>query len=218
MLYKDIWISIIQFIDDKKTLYNLRIISKYMRIYVDNYATPTLKIKNMNQYHKIPFRKCKFIINYARKFNDKDINVIGNRLIELNLWRNNKITDNSLKTLTNLTKLNLVRNNIITDNGLKTLTNLTELNLSNNNTITNNGLKTLTNLTELDLTRNNMITNNGLNTLTNITSLYLWNNNIITNNGLKTLTNLTELKLWDNNTITDEYIYFLKSNNVKVYK
>ena len=117
MLYKDIWISIIQFIDDEKTLYNLRKISEYMRIHVDNYTTPTLKIQNMNQYHKIPFRKCKFIIYDALKFNDKDINVIGNRLIELNLWRNNKITDNSLKILTNLTKLNLGYNNMITDNG-----------------------------------------------------------------------------------------------------
>ena len=196
MLYKDIWISIIQFIDDEITLYNLRKISNKMRIYVDHYATPTLKIKNMNKYHKIPFRKCKFIIINARKFNDKDINVIGNRLIELYLWKNNTITDNGLKTLTNLTELDLYNNNTITYNGLKTLTNLTKLHLNFNNTITNNGLQTLANLTKLDLNYNNTITDNGL----------------------KTLTNLTKLHLWNNNTITDKYIDFLKSNNIIIYK
>ena len=75
MLYKDIWISIIQFIDDEPTLYNLRKISENMSMYVDNYATPTFQIENMNQYHKIPFRKCKFIINYlcTKNFNDAKI-------------------------------------------------------------------------------------------------------------------------------------------------
>ena len=52
-----------------------------MRTYVDDYATPTIKINNMNQYYKTSFRKCKFIIYSAIKFSDKDINVIGNRLI-----------------------------------------------------------------------------------------------------------------------------------------
>ena len=36
-----------------------------MRTYVDDYATPTIKINNMNQYYKTPFRKCKFIIYSA---------------------------------------------------------------------------------------------------------------------------------------------------------
>ena len=158
MLYKDIWISIIQFIDDEETLYNLRKISEYIRTYVDNYSTPTLKIQNMNQYHKIPFRKCKFIIYDVNNFSDKNLNVISNRLIGLNLRRNNTITNNGLKFFTNLTSLNLCNNNIITDNGLKTLTNLTELNLCDNNTITDDGLETLTNLKKLDLWNNNMIT------------------------------------------------------------
>ena len=115
MLYKDIWISIIQFIDDEETLYNLRKISEHIRTYVDNYSTPTIEIENMNQYHKIPFRKCKFIINNAKKFSDKNLNVIGNKLIELDLWKNNTITDNGLKTLINLTELYLYDNNTITD-------------------------------------------------------------------------------------------------------
>ena len=149
MLYKDILISIIQFVDDDLTLYNIRKISNKMRIYVDYYATPTIIIKNMNQYYETPFRKCKFIIYNTNYFSDKDLNMIGNKIIELDLFLNNKITDNSLKTLTNLAKLNLGYNNMITDNGLKTLTNLTKLYLWNNNTITDNSLKILTNLTEL---------------------------------------------------------------------
>ena len=174
MLYKDILISIIQFVDDEPTLYNIRKISDKMCTYVDNYTTLIIEIENMDQYYKTPFKKCKFIIHFAIKFSDKDINIIGNRLIELNLSFNHTITDNGLKFLTNLTSLNLSFYNTITDNGLKILTNLTELNLSNNNIITNNGLKTLTNLTKLYLEFNNTITDNCLKTLTNLTELNLW--------------------------------------------
>ena len=139
MLYKDIWISIIQFIDDEKTLYNLRKISEHLQMYVDFYASPTVYICNMDQFYKTPFIKCKFIINNATYFSDTDLNIIDNKLIELTIWKNNTITDVGLKTLTNLTKLDLSGIDTITDNGLKTLTNLTELNLSNNNIITDYG-------------------------------------------------------------------------------
>ena len=70
----------------------------------------------------------------------------------------------------------------------------------------------------MDLRYNNTITNNCLKTLTNLTELNLCNNNIITDNGLKTLTNLTKIYLGYNNTITNEYIDFLKSNNVIICK
>ena len=68
----------------------------------------------MIQYYETSFRKCKFIINDAKKFGDKNLNVIGNKLIELDLWNNNIITNNGLKTLTNLTKIDLRYNNTIT--------------------------------------------------------------------------------------------------------
>ena len=52
-----------------------------------------------------------------------------------------KITDEGIKGLTNLTSLNLCNNKITTDEGIKGLINLKSLYLIGNNKITNKRLK-----------------------------------------------------------------------------
>ena len=107
-----------------------------------------------------------------------------------------KITNHKLKILINLTSLNLgSKDNIITNEGIKELTNIKFLNLFDNNKITDDGIKGLINLSSLNLLLSNKITDDGVRGLTNLTYLYLYDNNIITNQGIKVLTNLKKLNM-----------------------
>ncbi len=74
----------------------------------------------------------------------------------LNLENLNKITDEGLRHLTNLTSLHLKFNRRITDKGLQPLTKLTTLDLTNNTTITEPGIQHLTELTRIDINRSNL--------------------------------------------------------------
>ena len=84
------------------------------------------------------------------------------------LCYNDKITDEGIKSLTNLTSIYLRYNDKITDEGIKSLTNLTSIDLCHNDKITNEGIKLLTNLTFIDLRYNDKITNEGIKSLTKL--------------------------------------------------
>jgi hypothetical protein len=108
-----------------------------------------------------------------------------------------------MKRLSYLADLNLDRNNTITDEGLKRLSCLTNLSLSNNNTITDEGIKRLSCLTSLphsvpkgkgDLSYNDTITNAGIKGLFSLRELNLFNNNTITND----LNKIELLHIWRN--------------------
>jgi len=68
-----------------------------------------------------------------------------------------RLTDNSLRLMTNVVTLGLEGDVFFSDEALMTLTSLTSLNLDSNKTITGRGLSTLTSLKSLSLMRNNRI-------------------------------------------------------------
>jgi hypothetical protein len=83
---------------------------------------------------------------------------------------NDKISDDSLSVLTDLTYLDMSHNYVITDNSLRVLTNLAHLGLSHNYKITDTGLSGLIALTSLDISliQSQQITGAGLLPLSNL--------------------------------------------------
>ena len=82
--------------------------------------------------------------NYQWKSNNQ-LQYISQYIIieKLNLCENKRITDESIKKLTNIHTLNLCENKRITDEGIKKLTNIHTLNLIYNENITDEGIKNL---------------------------------------------------------------------------
>jgi hypothetical protein len=89
----------------------------------------------------------------------------------LDLGLNYRISNHTLKSLTNLTELDLQLNSRISHRSIKKLTNMKKLNLRKNKKILDNSLNYLRNIEDLDLDRNIRITN--LPVLTNLTKLQL---------------------------------------------
>ena len=117
--------------------------------------------KNKLWYNTIPLI-ITTINNEDQKYINNNLLIKFKNLTSLNLYNNNKITDEPVKQLINLTSLNLSNNRIITDESVKELTNLTSLNLSNNYNITDESVKNLTNLTNLNLTNLNLTNNDNI--------------------------------------------------------
>jgi len=103
-----------------------------------------------------------------------------------------RVTNDFLRTLTNLKSLNLRKNYYISDDGLKDLINLETLKL--NDLISDESLRTLTNLKHLDISGNELISDECLNYMTSLLSLELEESQQITGRGIENLTNLTKLK------------------------
>lgn len=125
-------------------------------------------------------------------------------LSELYLF-SDRMNDNSLVQLSNLTFLNLIVNSTINDRALKCLTNLRKLDLSENEVITYDGIKDLPHLTKLILMDNRNIRNKQLKLLTNLRSLNIsWREETcrIVNSGIMNLTNLSTLKFNRNTSIS----------------
>ena len=100
-------------------------------------------------------------------------------------------TNDGVKNLIYLISLNLFCNDKITNNGLSKIINLTFLDLS-----INNGILDLNNLTSLELCINDKITDNGISKLNNLNYLNLnriSHNKIITDDVIKILTNLKNI-------------------------
>ena len=121
-------------------------------------------------------------------------------LVSLKLRHNNKITDDVIILLTQLTELDLSYDKLITSKSLKELNGLRRLILDDNKRIVDNDIRELTQLTHLNLKWNNLITDNGIKKLINLTHLIC--NNKITDDGITELTNLTHLNIFCNNKLT----------------
>lgn len=122
----------------------------------------------------------------------------------LNIYRNSKITNNGIKNLINLTDLN-VGTNRITDDGLDTLKNLTCLDISSTNTISIDALMKLPKLIKLKVAADNIICDSELNKLVNLTSLRIsWaRTNCLNPSSIDNLTGLTQLNLKCNYDLSD---------------
>lgn len=119
------------------------------------------------------------------------------------LTTGNRLGNNELAPLTNLTVLALRENDQVTDETLVRLTNLTALNLRDNSNITDAGLSTLTRLTSLELTDQAWITDAALSIMTQLRSLALGANDNITDASLSRLASLTFLAIVENEHISD---------------
>ena len=119
------------------------------------------------------------------------------------------ITDELISQLTQLTDLIFTCDGI-TNNGLKTLTNLKTLGIHQNDKITNDILTNFPKLTKLELFCNN-ITDEGLSKLTNLKFLSIFDDysNNFTDLSIKKLTALTDLYIKNTNFITTESVRFL---------
>lgn len=143
-------------------------------------------------------------------FNDSYI-VHFKYLIHLDSSFTNKITDESIQHLTNISILNC--NNVFTDWSLMRLTNLVSLDLKDNSLIGDFSLQCLTKLKKLFLSEySHKISDKSIELLTNLTNLHLGCNkvNYITSESINKLTNLTSLNITGN-----EYIDSIKLPNLK---
>jgi len=128
------------------------------------------------------------------------------KVVSLDLSRNQSITDKSLGTLTYLRSLSLTQNKVITDDAITHLTNLQMLNLDKNQKITNDAISKGTSLISLSLVQNKAIQNQSLALLTNLTDLDISKNKLIKDTTLRQLTNLRSLSCMENELITDASI------------
>jgi hypothetical protein len=119
-------------------------------------------------------------------------------LVELKIPKNNMISD--LNHLIHLRTLDISNSYKITNDGIKSLTNLTELDISGNK---NNviDITHLTNLTTLYMSCNPNITH--IRNLTKLRTLSIRGDSGINDLEIKSLTNLTDLNADYNNKITD---------------
>lgn len=114
-------------------------------------------------------------------------------LTKLDLYNNDKITDDVICKLINITKINLSSNSIITDHGISKLTKITHINLCRNTKITDDCLVKLINIKNINLSKNRNVTDNCLRLLTNLVHINLSVNFKIADYGIKDLTNLKTL-------------------------
>ncbi len=207
----DTWTHIISFIG-VEDLYRLRVSSQSLMRNVDTYATPSIEIYNMDQYHKIPFKKCNLIIikhpwyipqDGEYFFTNADLLVLSRSLTQLDLSWDNIVTDDTLSQLTNLRSLNLSNNRKITGAGVVSLTNLTKLDVGFPNALTDSDFQ-FPLLTTLKIHCNKKLTDAVCAACPNLTDLDVYSNKCITDAGLAHLPNLTRLSLWNDTRITDE--------------
>ena len=118
---KDILSIILSYLPTMDVL-NYRVTSNYNNNYVCNKLSKKyiIKIKSDN-------------VNNIRLLNNED--GINNLYYDLNLSHNISISDERVKSLTNLISLNLYDNDIVSDESIKCLINLTKLNLCGNDKI-----------------------------------------------------------------------------------
>lgn len=192
----ELWANIISFsLKDDKRNKNFR-----------NYRTLSLVDKNWYQItNDETLNKSFFHCLFTNDF----LMTHANKIQMLCLKRNDNITDDTLKLLTNLTHLNLKTNERITDNGLIFLTKLTHLNLCQNRRIANEGISHLTSLNVLDISDSH-ITDDGIQDLTQLVVLTALGNNNITLNVIQHFSNLTTLDLRFSDNEDDE-VYNLPS-------
>lgn len=165
-----------------------QLINKDKNIFKKIYDRPFIHdIFNIIQIQKLPrYFDDSYLINFKY-------------LMHLNCINLNKITDESVKYLINISLLQC--NDLITDNSISKLTNLLILDLGNNKLITDNSLQYLTKLTKLIINDVvDQISDKSISKLTNLVNLYLGYNRVcnITNISINKLTNLNYLNITGN--------------------
>ncbi|AYV81308.1 MAG: hypothetical protein Harvfovirus26_16 [Harvfovirus sp.] len=126
---------------------------------------------------------------------DEDIQQLFS-LRSLRLCYNSKVTDATLRGLTNLTHLMLEENDIVTDKGLCALVKLSKLEMTGSSSkITDAGLLGFTNLTSLSLEGNRHLDDKAIGHLTDLIELDLYRTKCVTYEGVSLLTNLISLRL-----------------------
>lgn len=170
---------------------------------VNKYLYDTISNKNLN---------CKKIITLKDNFSgalkiDYNANIMWSIIIPRHIRGQALNTNKSLNTIKNVINLKIL-NSRITDDDIKSLTNLETLQIScYNSDITDLGIKNMTKLIRLTLGGESHITDHTLKLMTNLTALSIYGNNI-TDSGIKTLTNLKKLR-FRGSTTTHESIKFL---------
>ncbi|AYV83439.1 MAG: hypothetical protein Hyperionvirus7_10 [Hyperionvirus sp.] len=129
------------------------------------------------------------------------------KLINLNHLRldldNDRITDDSIRKLSNLTYLLIIGNNHISDSSIENLKSLKKITLYLTINITGASLLKLPDLEELNLYQGVNITDDSLIFLTNLKALSLYIGVNISDRSLIYLTNLTHLCICESREITD---------------
>lgn len=157
---------------------------------------------NLNTIHfrSRELRECTVCDEDLQRFTKLKTLVLGDR--------NNRITDDTLSKLTNLTSFAYCGSQI-TDRSISCLTNLKTLALDNNKNITDEGIQKLTNLTALGLDKEESIDGRGFESLTKLESFHLsyhegWDESFDLTIGKDTfryLTNITSLDMYANDVI-----------------
>src|SRR5450631_2378312 len=114
------------------------------------YKLPYLTDEHLKQY-SIGIKKFTFIWNKGRFYQSERFK-----------YQDPQITDDGISSLTNLTTLNLIGNYKITNNSLKCLSQLRKLYMKDNTIITSEGIENLINLTKLEICGISSIKDEGL--------------------------------------------------------
>ena len=121
MKYNNYLIHTIANYISNKDIKHLRLSNIFIKNNIYKYYIAICTINNYKvtiQLQKI-FKSIKVIVNNSSNFTNNEINKLSQIISNLNLCRNNKITDDGIRGLTNISELNLNINNKIIDEGIR---------------------------------------------------------------------------------------------------
>lgn len=192
---------------DLKFVTKFRNISKKCREISEYWLTEILESKFVD-YVDISSFKYLRSLNLCQCIINKDLMINFPQLTYLDFGYNQLITDENIKTLTNLTTLKFKYSDV-TDDAINKLTNLTNLHFYGNKLISDNSIKELTSLRKLYIVNTN-IGDEGIKSLTNLRCLNAsWTK--VTDSGIGYLTSLKHLSISSNIKISDKTLESLTS-------